>query len=114
VELRCEGDLGTLPPGVDLTAYRIVQEALTNVVKHAAARRVCVAVRSRHGELELEIVDDGDGTGADLPTGGHGLVGMRERVAVYFGAIEIGPVHPGPGFRVLARLPIGTTTAVSA
>ncbi len=103
VELKIEGDQRALTSGVDLSAYRIVQEALTNVLKHAGGARACVAVRFGADEVELEVDDDGGGphNGTD---GGHGLVGMSERVALYGGTLDYG-AHEGHGFRVRARLP---------
>jgi signal transduction histidine kinase len=101
VELRTEGAPVPLPPGVDLSAYRIVQEALTNVLKHADASHAEVLVCYHPGELELEVNDDGRGP-TDGP-GGHGLVGMRERVALYGGALEAGRRDDG-GYRLHARL----------
>ena len=103
VELTVEGDEVRLPPGVDLSAYRIVQEALTNAIKHAGPARARVVVRYRRDEVELDISDDGRGDGA-APSGGHGIVGMRERVSVYGGRIETGS-RPGGGYAVNVRLP---------
>jgi len=104
VELTVEGDPSQLPPGVDLTAYRLVQEGLTNTIKHARASRADVLVRYEDGAVEISVVDDGDG-GGDGGGGGHGLVGMRERVAVYGGEIEAGPRAEG-GYALRARLPV--------
>jgi signal transduction histidine kinase len=104
VELRVEGDPVHLPPGIDLTAYRLVQEGLTNAIKHAGAHRAEVLVRYGDGEVELTVSDDGLG-GGNGDGGGHGLVGMRERVSVYGGELEAGP-RPGGGFRLRARLPL--------
>jgi len=106
VELTVEGEPRALAVGVDISAYRIVQEALTNVLRHARATHV--DVRLRWGdELELDVEDDG--IGAPVGTnGGHGLVGMRERVGLYGGTLEAGPV--ASGFRVHATLPLGETT----
>jgi signal transduction histidine kinase len=105
VELTYDGTRVELPRGVDLTAYRIIQEALTNVMKHAGPARARVVVRYEPGALGLEIVDDGRGVnGRSEGRSGHGLVGMRERVAVYGGTLEVGP-KVGGGFRVSARLP---------
>jgi len=101
VELRTEGEPVPLPPGVDLSAYRIVQEALTNVLKHARASHAEVVVCYRTGELELEVSDDGRGPAA--AAAGHGLVGMRERVALYGGVLEAGR-RDGGGYRLHARL----------
>jgi signal transduction histidine kinase len=105
VEVAYDGARVELPRGVDLTAYRIVQEALTNVMKHAGPARARVVVRYEPGALGLEIVDDGRGVnGRSEGRGGHGLVGMRERVAVYGGTLEVGP-KSGGGYRVAVRLP---------
>jgi signal transduction histidine kinase len=104
VELAVEGQPRALAPGVDLAAYRIVQEALTNARKHAGPARAHVAVRYGSGALDLEITDDGR-AGANGGNGGHGLVGMRERAALYGGELAAGPRTEG-GFAVRARLPI--------
>jgi signal transduction histidine kinase len=104
VELRIEGEPVPLATGLDLSAYRIVQEALTNVLKHARASRVEVVVRYAGDRLELDVEDDGRG-GDEHPGDGHGLAGMRERAAVFGGELTAGPL-PGRGFRVRARLPI--------
>jgi signal transduction histidine kinase len=103
-ELEVEGELESLPPGVDLSAYRIVQESLTNVIKHASASRVTVAVRRRRDRIEIEVRDDGRGREPGAG-GGHGLIGMRERAALYGGSLEAGPASGG-GWRVGARLPV--------
>jgi signal transduction histidine kinase len=107
VELQVEGDVVRLPAGVDLTAYRLVQEGLTNALKHARADQAQVFVRYGDGQIELEVTDDGTG-GGDGSGGGHGLVGMRERVAVYGGQLEAAP-RPEGGFRLTARLPLEAT-----
>jgi signal transduction histidine kinase len=104
VEVAVEGEPRALPPGVDLAAYRIVQEALTNVLKHADGAYACVALRFGERELALEITDDGRGPDPASNGGGHGLVGMRERAALYGGSLEAQPA-PGGGFQVRARLP---------
>ena len=103
VEVETVGDLGGLPAGVDLAAYRIVQEALTNVLKHAGPATARVHVRRAGGVLELEVCDDGRGTRDPRP--GHGQVGMRERAALYDGAVDTGDL-PGGGYRVRARLAV--------
>jgi signal transduction histidine kinase len=103
VELRVDGDLDEVPPGVGLAAYRIVQEALTNALRHAGAHRAEVRLENAEGQLHIEVTDDGRGPN-DARAGGHGLVGMQERVAVYGGSVESGP-GPGGGFRVAAGLP---------
>ena len=105
VELRIEGEPVQLPPGVDLAAYRLVQEGLTNTIKHARASAAEVVVRYGEGDVELTISDDGDGGGGGDGSGGHGLVGIRERVSVYGGELEAGP-RAGGGFRLRARLPV--------
>jgi signal transduction histidine kinase len=100
-----EGERVTLPPGVDLAAYRIVQEGLTNTIKHARAAHATVGVRYSSGALELLVEDDGRGALSTSNGAGHGLIGMRERVALYGGTLETG-ARPGGGFRVAARLPL--------
>jgi signal transduction histidine kinase len=104
VEVVREGEPAELPPGVDLSAYRIVQEALTNVLKHAGPARARVILRYLPGELEVEVLDDGDASG---PGGGsgHGLDGIRERVDVYGGQLHAA-ARPDGGFVVRARLPL--------
>ena len=109
VEVQFEGDRNELPPGVDFTAYRIVQEALTNVLKHAGPARANVRIGYEPDALSLVVTDDGRGVNGRSEGGGHGLLGMRERVAVYGGSFDAGP-QPGGGFRVRARLPYGVTT----
>jgi signal transduction histidine kinase len=103
VELRVEGEPRRLAPGLDLAAYRIVQEALTNTRKHARASRAEVALRYAPSALEVEVIDDGSGS-AVTANSGHGLVGMRERVALYDGTLDIGG-RDGSGFAVRAVLP---------
>ncbi|MFE3166438.1 sensor histidine kinase [Streptomyces sp. NPDC059224] len=102
-----EGEPPRLPPGADLAAFRIVQEALTNVVRHSGSRhaRVRLGRGGGGGELRLRIDDDGPATGADAGGSGNGLAGMRERAAALGGTIEAGPRADG-GFRVLAVLPL--------
>lgn len=104
VELRIEGEPEPLPPGVDLSAYRIVQEALTNTLKHAGPAHARVTVRYRNDEVELEVADDGAGNGTGGGSG-QGLIGMRERVAIYGGVFESGRRN-GDGYLVRARLPL--------
>jgi signal transduction histidine kinase len=104
VALTVSGDLGSLPAGVDLAAYRIVQEALTNVLKHAGPASARVVVRAAGGVVDVEVCDDGRGD-AGGPGAGHGLVGMRERVALYGGTVEVGGLPDG-GYRVRARLSV--------
>ncbi|ABL79483.1 MULTISPECIES: histidine kinase [unclassified Nocardioides] len=104
VEVVREGDPVELPPGVDLSAYRIVQEALTNALKHAGPARARVVLRYLPRAFEVEVLDDGHGTGAGGGSG-HGLTGVRERVEVYGGQLSAG-TRPEGGFAVRARLPI--------
>ena len=107
VDLEIEGEPVSLPAGLDLTAYRLVQEGLTNAINHAAAAHAEVRVRYDDGHVEIEVSDDGRGKSGDAPSngGGHGLVGMRERVSIYGGELEAGPRAEG-GFRLRARLPV--------
>jgi signal transduction histidine kinase len=106
VEVRIEGTPSELPAGLDLSAYRIVQEALTNVVRHAGPATARVLVRYAPGQIEVEVVDDGRGSDPAGPgRPGHGISGMRERAALYGGTLEAGPL-PGGGFRVAATLPV--------
>ena len=108
VEVVVQGERPAVPAGVDLAAYRIAQEALTNVLKHAGRAQARLVVAYEPRALHLEVVDDGQG--ASAPTGpapghrdGQGLVGMRERAAMYDGRVEAGP-RPGGGYRVAATL----------
>lgn len=102
VELRFEGGAETLPAGIELSAYRIVQEALTNVLRHADATRATVVVRYCDRSLELEVSDNG--SSATMNGSGHGLIGMRERAALYGGTVAVS-LTPDGGFCVRARLP---------
>jgi signal transduction histidine kinase len=106
VEVTIEGDPVPLPAGVDVSAYRIVQEALTNALKHAGPARAHVYLRYHDDDLELEILDDGAGTGNGAGSG-HGLAGIRERVAVIGGEMDTGR-RPEGGYAVRARLPLGS------
>jgi signal transduction histidine kinase len=103
-ELHVEGETADLPQGIDLTAYRLIQEGLTNALKHAKATHADVVIRYDNGTVELVVRDDGTGDGSG-ESGGHGLVGMRERVAVVGGELHAGP-HPDGGFELRARLPV--------
>ena len=105
VTLEVRGEAVPLPAGLDLTAYRIVQEGLTNALRHAAARHVDVRLTWSPAELSLEVTDDGRGT-APESSGGHGLVGIQERASLYGGAVEVGRAAGG-GTRLVARLPLG-------
>jgi signal transduction histidine kinase len=108
VDLRVEGPRVALPPAVDLSAFRIVQEALTNTLKHAGSARAQVTVTYRDGSVELEVRDDGRGN-QNGGGSGHGLLGMRERVAMFGGDLEAGSNEHG--FTVRARLPLSASTA---
>ena len=110
VEVHQEGEPRPLSAGVDLSAYRIVQEALTNALKHAGPARAHVHVSHRARELELVVTDDGQARGPSRRNGGHGLIGMRERVALFGGTLEAGP-RPEGGYRVRARLPLTPSPA---
>ena len=103
VDVVVEGEAKPLPPGVDVSAFRVVQEALTNVLKHAGAARARVAIRYREAALELAVTNDGHVRRNGR--GGHGLVGMRERVALYGGELEAAP-GPAGGYAVRATLPL--------
>ncbi len=104
VEVCVEGDVRALPAGLELSAYRLIQEALTNTLKHAGPATVGVRVAYRPDRLEIDVVDTGTGSNRTCSTG-HGLVGMRERVSLYGGSLEVGNA-PGGGFAVCARLPL--------
>ena len=109
VELSAGGQVRPLPEGIELSAYRIIQEALTNVVKHAATDRARVRLVYEPEHLAIEVVDDGSGGDPPVP-GGHGLTGMRERAALHGGTLEAGPL-PVRGYRVEARLPLPVPSA---
>jgi signal transduction histidine kinase len=111
VEVTVEGDLQDLPTALGLSAYRILQESLTNVLKHAGRwARAEVVVRRTQDELVLEIADDGRGVASEAARvrGGHGLIGMRERVALFGGRMSTGP-RPGGGFFVRTEIPLEHT-----
>jgi signal transduction histidine kinase len=107
VTLRVEGRPRALPQSLELSVYRVVQEALTNVVRHAAPpAKATVVVRYDDGSVIVEVTDDGRGSGNKRSGGGHGLAGMRERVSLLGGELSAGP-QAGGGYRVVARLPAG-------
>ncbi|HEY9437191.1 MAG TPA: sensor histidine kinase, partial [Streptomyces sp.] len=109
VELSVDGELRSYAPEVEQTAYRVVQEALTNVHKHAAGAKTWVRLAHREAEVAMQIENgatDGAAADARLPSGGNGLVGMRERVLALGGVFVSGPTEAG-GFRVSAVLPDG-------
>jgi signal transduction histidine kinase len=105
VHLSVEGDRAPLPEALDLSAYRIVQEALTNTLKHASARHAWVDIRYGTSEVGVRVRDDGVGPSEPNGSGGRGLVGMRERVELFGGDLDVGPSATG-GYVVSARLPV--------
>ena len=105
VHLQVYGEPVALSPGLELSAYRILQEGLTNALKHARAHHAEVAVRYADTELAVEVRDDGDGIAAPTDSLGHGLVGIRERVKIYGGDMSAGATDAG-GFLLEARLPL--------
>ncbi|WP_327264851.1 sensor histidine kinase [Streptomyces sp. NBC_01232] len=111
VDVRRTGKQRPLPADIDLSAYRIVQEALTNVVRHAGTGRCRVAIDHGDEELSVEVVDDGRGATGDSSARGFGIIGMRERVALLGGHLSAGPWAEG-GFRVAARLPLPAPVGV--
>lgn len=109
VQLAIDGDVERIPPGVDLSAYRIAQEALTNALKHSGAKNVAIRVCNDGQAVEVTVEDDGRGPGDTINgRGGHGLVGMRERVTLFGGHLEAGRREKG-GFRIHALLPYEAT-----
>jgi signal transduction histidine kinase len=109
-ELSVTGTRRPLPSGLDLAAYRVVQEALTNVLKHAGPARTVVRVEYRPRELRIKVSDDGrpaDSAAYGQPpgSGGRGLIGLRERIAIYHGELDAGP-RPGGGWQISARIPL--------
>jgi signal transduction histidine kinase len=120
VSFATDGTARPVPPGIDLSAYRIVQEALTNVLRHAGSARCSVTVRFNAEELELRVTDDArgsaEGRGVETPGtdghAGHGIVGMRERVALFGGELIAGAV-PGGGFAVRAVLPLPADAGIA-
>ncbi|MEU1282112.1 sensor histidine kinase [Streptomyces sp. NPDC005805] len=107
VDVRRTGPLPALPPGTDLAAFRVVQEALTNVVRHSGSRAARVVIAHDAGRLVIRVDDDGPATAREAGGSGNGLAGMRERAAALGGTIEAGP-RPDGGFRVTAELPVRT------
>ncbi len=108
IALRTAGDLATVPAAIELSAYRVVQEALTNVRRHAGrVDRVNVAVNRGDGQVTVTVDDDGRGAGAPMHDPGYGIIGMRERVGMFGGTLDVGP-RPGGGWRVHATFPEAT------
>ncbi len=105
MDVRWQGQQRPLPPEVDLSAFRIVQESVTNVVRHAGVSQCCVLLDFREKELSIEVVDDGQGGPAGNGGSGYGILGMRERVGLLHGSFRAGP-RPEGGFRVAVRLPL--------
>ncbi|WP_214416142.1 sensor histidine kinase [Sphaerisporangium fuscum] len=110
VEVSITGPVRPLAPGIDLCAYRVVQECLTNVLKHAAPATARVSLHYGSTELHLRVGDDGRGAAATSEGDGHGLIGMRERVKLYKGTITAGP-KPSGGFEVVVTLPLSSVNA---
>ena len=110
VDVSVEGTERPLPPGLDLSAYRIVQEALTNTLRHSGAGRARVRVSYHSAGVDVEVADDGTTRASGDGTGGRGLIGMRERVALYGGTLHAGPRSEG-GYLVRAHLPFQTTVS---
>ena len=117
MDLSVRGERPRLPAGLDLAAYRVIQEAVTNVIKHASTDRCQVTVTYQEETLTLEVTDNGGGptatSGGELPAAGNGIIGMRERAAMYGGKVRAAPL-PGRGFRVTARFPLAGTAAMGA
>jgi signal transduction histidine kinase len=110
VDVEQAGQPSSLPANVDGTAYRIVQEALTNVVRHAGAATVSIRIYQEEGDFVVVVDDDGDGGPGSLAAGGgNGIRGMRDRASALGGQLTAGP-RPGGGFRVRARLPMPSET----
>ncbi len=105
VAFHTVGEARPVTPDCAVAAYRITQEALTNIVKHAGARHADIRLTWEDDTLMIDITDDGQGSGLALPSSGHGLIGVRERAAACGGTATAGPRPDGPGFQVSVRLP---------
>jgi signal transduction histidine kinase len=105
VQLEIVGEQPELPPALELSAYRIVQEALTNTLRHSAAEHATVTLRFNPNAVSVDVLDDGSAPPSTGGGNGRGLIGMRERVTTFGGHLEAGPDNGG-GFRVSARLPV--------
>lgn len=105
VDVSVDGEARALAPGVDLAAFRILQEALTNVMRHSGSRTARIRLTWQPNVLELRVDDDGPAAGGVSDGSGNGLIGMRERAAALGGSVEAGPQADG-GFRVVAGLPL--------
>jgi signal transduction histidine kinase len=118
VDLSVGGERPPLPAGLELAAYRVIQEALTNVIKHAATDRCWVTVACQEDALTPGVTDNGgggaaSGGGSEVPVIGNGIIGMQERAAIYGGEVRAAP-RPGRGFRVTARFPLPGTAPMDA
>ncbi|MDP9863789.1 MULTISPECIES: sensor histidine kinase [Streptosporangium] len=111
VAYSTSGEPRPLPPDVEVAAYRITQEALTNIVKHAGASRADIRLRWDDDALTIDVTDDGPGSGRSLPSGGNGLIGIQERATACGGTATAGRRADGPGFQVSVRLPLPATAA---
>ena len=112
VTVQWEGERGPLPVAVDVAGYRIVQESITNVMRHAGPARAEITIATTPSSIEIEVVDDGRGASAEA-SGGHGIAGMRERAFLAGGTLAAG-ARPGGGYRVFARLPLDGADQVTA
>ncbi|WP_067169967.1 sensor histidine kinase [Microtetraspora niveoalba] len=110
VDVTVNGDLGTVPAAIDVSGYRVLQEALTNVVKHAPGATVSVSIDVGRTDLRIRVVDDGPGIGQRSDSGGHGLTGISERVELFGGTATAGP-EDGGGFEVRVELPLSAKAA---
>ncbi|HVU76416.1 MAG TPA: histidine kinase [Gaiellaceae bacterium] len=106
VAVEVVGEPSRLAPGVELTVYRVVQEGLTNALKHSGAATARVTIRHAPDGVRVEVADDGGGASASAGPGGHGLIGIRERIELYGGSLESGRRAPGGGWVLEARLPL--------
>ncbi|MFD1500966.1 sensor histidine kinase [Streptosporangium lutulentum] len=113
VTYSVSGEPRPLLPDAEVAAYRMTQEALTNVVKHAGATRADIRLLWQDDTLMISVIDDGHGSGSPFPAGGNGLIGIRERAAAFGGSTTAGPRPDGPGFQVLVRLPLAQATTAS-
>ncbi|MFB9964338.1 sensor histidine kinase [Sinosporangium siamense] len=111
VVFESSGESRPLLPDIEVAAYRVAQEALTNIIKHSGATRAEIRLIWEADTLMISITDDGRGSGVFLPSGGNGLIGIRERAAALGGSATAGPRPDGPGFRVLVRLPVSEAVA---
>ncbi len=105
VTVVVEGQPQDLPASIDLTGYRILQEALTNTIRHARATQARIRIAYSARDLDLEVRDNGSASPSSNGSGGHGLIGMKERVEVFGGDFAAGPDADG-GYRLWARLPV--------